>query len=178
MQVNGSYIYRHNYSSHSVCSIHFISPWLFLIFCKGLRLWPIHYTVSWWALPTVRWYVLHTRGGSGLALLSSRKDWWQLDVYVTNFLFIECLFQQSPSKPVLSPNRLDLTSLPKCVTSLMNRISHQETAFTEKRVRTNLCSITTNVRVYTSTLVLRHNRCPMSTNFYPIMSTVHNLCLL
>jgi hypothetical protein len=52
-----------------------------------------------------------------------------------------------------SPNRLDLTSLQKRVTSLMNRISHQETAFMEKRVRANQCSIMTNVRVYTSTLL-------------------------
>jgi len=35
----------------------------------------------------------------------------------------------------------------------MNRISHQETAFTEKRVRANQCSIMTNVRVYTSTIL-------------------------
>ena len=35
----------------------------------------------------------------------------------------------------------------------MNRISHQETAFTEKRVRAHQWSIMTNARAHTSTLL-------------------------
>jgi hypothetical protein len=116
------------------------------------------------------------RFGGGSALVSKRLV---THVYVTNFLFIEGLFQHSPSKPVL-------VSKPDRVNELAETCDFiNEPYFTPKNSLHGKASVLKSVFhndkrtcIHFDALVLRHMRCPMSTDFYSIMPTVYNLCLL